>query len=154
MFETRKGEVSEFTQKALEGVIKQVCELAGFSKSEMYRILAGQSADRLDDARDMHRALCTCNPPAAAEYRELLDSDRALVEGARGRAVVAADEDALFYHCQKLMEAINKEGRGKAEREDVVSQARKLHQRLGTFINSNVVQMSAEQREQEARRFA
>lgn len=75
MFPTRKP-VSEFTERALHGHVKEVAMLTGMSKTDLYAILASERADHLDYARDMHRALCRCNPPAADEFRALLEADR------------------------------------------------------------------------------
>jgi hypothetical protein len=121
MFETRKGEVSEFTRRAVEDHVKEVCRLGGFSKSEVYRMLAGQAADRLDDARDIHRALCTCNPEAAEEYRNLLASDRDLVSAKAPTLAEGSDELEMKRLCDGLTTALH------MDEEEKLSAMRRLH---------------------------
>lgn len=130
MFETRKGEVSEFTQRALEGRIKEVGEVAGFSKSELYRILAGQAADRLDDARDLHRGLCVHNPKAAREYRDLLASDAELMTPRVREMVEEPDDLAVKRLCDEMTTALLGDEESKA------SAMRKLHALLGARLRT------------------
>lgn len=105
MFDTRK-ELSDFTQKALDGHVKEVSRLTGMSKTDLYAIMAGQRADHLDYARDIHRALCLCNPAAAEEYRNLLAADRDLTAAPKAHAE-GSDELEIKRLCDGLTTALH-----------------------------------------------
>jgi hypothetical protein len=134
-YPTRKP-VSEFTQRALDGNVKEVERLASICKTDLYAILASQKPDHLDYARDIHRALCSCNPEAAREYRELLEADADLMSPGRRAPAAQTDSYAVSRLCQKFVDAVIREGKREADEGDVLSEARRLHATLGAFIKS------------------
>lgn len=120
MFDTRK-ELSEFTQRALDGHVKEVGRLTGMSKTDLYAILAGQRADHLDYARDIHRALCSCNPEAAEEYRNLLASDRDLTAAKTPTHAEGSDELEIKKLCDGMTTALH------MDEDEKLSAMRRLH---------------------------
>jgi hypothetical protein len=149
-FPTRKG-VSEFTRRAIGDIVKRMEELTGFSMSDLYRMLAGETPDHLDYARDLHRGLCVAKPDAAREYRELLDADAELMRPAQRTAGTQTDAYAVANTCQKVIDTIIREGQGKAEGEDVLSAVRRAHALMGAFIKSEEAKTDVRPRLKEIR---
>lgn len=135
MFPTRVP-VSEFTKRAFEDNIKALESLTFFSKTDLYAIAAGERPDHLLYARELHRGLCVTSPEAAKEYRETLDSDAALVARGARVPVTQTDSYAVSRLCQKFVDAVIREGKGGADGQDVLSDARRLHATLGAFIKA------------------
>ena len=134
-FPTRKP-TSEFTRRALGDIVKQVEELTGFSMSDLYRMLAGETPDHLLYARELHRGLCVAKPAAAREYRALLDADADLMQVGQRTSSTQTDSYAVARGCQKFIDVVIREGKGEAEGVDVLSDARQLYATLGVFIKS------------------
>lgn len=129
MFPTRKP-VSEFTQRAFEGHVKELEDLTEFSKTDLYGILSGERADHLRYGRELHRGLCVCHPETAKEYRDLLAADADVVTPRAMAHTEAPDDLAVKRLCDEMTTALL------GDEETKASAMRKLHALLGARLRT------------------
>ncbi len=118
--------------RAFEGRIKELESLTFFSKTDLYAIAASERPDHLAYGRELHRGLCLCNPDAAKEYRESLESDAALVSPKAGAKIEQPDDLTTKMYCDKLTTALLGSDE---DREDAM---RRLHEHLSGRLRRTV----------------
>lgn len=136
-FPTRKP-CSEFTRRAIGDIVKRIEELTGFSMSDLYRMLAGETPDYFLYTRELHRGLCVDveKPDVAKEYRELLDADAELMSPRVRTQVAQTDSYAMAQVCQKVVDTIIRESKEDATAADVLAEVRRAHATMGAFIKA------------------